>query len=172
MATKRLRLVDQMQAAKTVEEDLRPNLPVTIPANATWTLQAKNLMDQSPEVYAGIVARMADGDSNNTIHKLTRLPKELIRKIRDLHPAAIEAGRKAHLARLEEALHATGERILENVDKVSVGQLPILFGVLFDKNQIASGGATTRVEHIKAPTKEDLDAMFDALPQANATVIE
>lgn len=161
-----------MQAAKTVEEDLRPNLPLTIPSYATWTLQAQDLMNRSPEVYAGIVARMADGDTNRSISKLTGLAIQLIRKIRELHPVAIEAGRKAHLARLEEALHSAGERILENVDKVSVGQLPFVYGILFDKNQLAQGHATSRVEHIKAPTKEELDQMFNALPEANVTVIE
>src|SRR5208283_1544894 len=46
-----LSVVARMKAAKTVEEELRPDLPTTIPAYATLTLQAQELMDQSSEVY-------------------------------------------------------------------------------------------------------------------------
>lgn len=161
-----------MQAAQTVEEELRPNLPAVISENATWTLRAKQLMDESPEAYTGLIARMADGESNKTLVKLTGLPIGLIRKIRELHPAAIEAGKRAVHARLEEALHSVTERLVENVDKLPVTQLAVNAAILVDKTQLLSGNATSRVEHVKPPTKEDLDAFYNSLPQAVASEVK
>lgn len=166
-----LSLVDRMRATKLVEEELRPNLPANIQTNATWLNEAKRIMDESPEVYAGIVARLADGDSNKTLAKLTKLPIELIRKIRELHPQAIEAGRKATYARLEEALQSSAERLADEGHKVPISRLAVHTAILYDKVSMANGQPTARIEHIRAPTKEDLDAMFAALPQANVTEV-
>lgn len=161
-----LSVVDRMKAAKTVEEELRPDLPTTIPAYATLTLQAQELMDQSSEVYAGIVGRLADGDTTASIARLTGLPIQLIRKIRELHPVFIEAGRRAANARIEEALHASAQRLADNVDKIPLRQLPIALGILVDKAQLLTGGPTARVEHKHVPTKEELDAFFNSIPSA------
>jgi hypothetical protein len=167
----RLRITDRIQAAKTVEEELRPNLPAVISDTATWTLRAKQLMDESPEAYTGIIAKLADGESNKSLAGATGLPIQLIRRIRELHPAAIEAGKRAVHSRLEEALHSVVDRLVDNVDKLPITQLAVNAAILVDKTQLLSGNATSRVEHVKPPTKEDLDAFYNSLPQAVATEV-
>lgn len=167
-----LSIVDRMQAAKTVEEVLRPNLPAVIKPTQTWLLEAQRIMNEAPEVYAGIAGRLADGDTNQSISKLTKLPLGLIRKIRELHPAFIEAGRRAANARIEEALHASADRLAKEIAQIPIRQLPVATAILFDKVQLATGQATSRHEIVKAPTKEDLDAYFNTVPQVTVITEE
>lgn len=161
-----------MKATQFVEQELRPALPPEIKTNATWTMAARDLMDSAPEVYAGIVARMADGETNASLAKVTGFSIELMRKIRDLHPQVIEAGRKAAFARIEEALHSAAQRLADNIDTIPVRQLPITLGILVDKVQLLSGGATSRVEKVNVASPADLQAMFDQLPEAQVEKVQ
>lgn len=166
-----LTLVDKMRASKQVEEQLRPDLPALVRPD-TWVSRAKDLMDTQPEIYAGIVNSLADGESVAQLAKRTGFEIQLVRKIRELHPEVIEAGSKAVLSRLGEALHNGSERLANEMDSIPIASLPIAVAVLVDKVQLLSGGATQRIEKINAASPEDLRAMFDALPEANARVIE
>lgn len=173
MGRKRIpKLADKLQAQKLIEEELRPCLPVTIPANATWLQAVNTMMTERPESYAGIVRRLADGDTVPSVVKKTGLPVELVRKIRDLHPEHIEAGRRNAFARLEEALHSGAARLADQIDNVPLQSLPITLGVVFDKIQLIRGEATSRVEHKKIASPEDLQAMFNALPEAKVALVE
>ena len=166
-----LTIVDKLSASKQVEEQLRPDLPAFVRPN-TWISQAKGLMDSQPEIYAGIVNSLADGESCAQLAKRTGFEIQLVRKIRELHPEVIEAGSKAVLSRLGEALHNGSERLANEMHNIPIASLPIAVAVLVDKVQLLSGGATQRIEKINAASPEDLRAMFDALPEANARVIE
>jgi len=166
-------LVEHMQSVQMAEEQLRPQLPARFPAHAIWGLSAKELLDSAPEVYAGIVKRLSDGDTNARVAKVAGIPIELVRKIRELHPQTIEAGRKATHSRMEEALQSASDQLCNqiNAGKIKGSQLAVTFGVLFDKNQIATGGVTQRIERIDVASAQDLQAMFNALPIANAKVV-
>jgi hypothetical protein len=165
-------LASRLQAERMVEEQLRPSLPAHIPANSTWLQSAKDLMDTSPELYAGIVKRLADGDTVPAIQKLTRLPVELIRRIRDLHPEVVEAGIAAAHSRIVESLHNAATRLADNIDDIPLSSLPVSVGILTDKVQLIRGHATQRIERRNVATPEDIKAMFDSLPKAKAVQLE
>lgn len=169
---KRPTLATRLQAERIVEEQLRPALPAHIPSNSTWLLAAQELMDASPEIYAGIVSRLADGEMPSAVARISRQPIEIIRKIRDLHPEVIEAGVQAAFSLTTEALLNAATRLANNTDELSINSLPVGVAVLIDKVQLIRGQATSRVEHKKVLSPEDIQAMFAALPEANATVVE
>lgn len=161
-----------MQSDKLIEEQLRPDLPARIPLSSTWTLAAQELMDTQPLVYTEIVARLIEGATVVQVSKVSKQPKELVRKIRDLHPGVIEAQRKSSVHRLEEALHNATARLADEVHKIPLASLPIATAVLYDKVALATGGATSRqeVKHVKSP--EQMREFFDSLPQAKIIEIE
>jgi hypothetical protein len=166
--------IDRMKATKFIEEQCRPDLPVKINSNQTWALSAQELMNESPEIYAGIVSHLSDGATNHVVARLTSQPVELIRKIRDLHPQLIESGRKAAHARIEEALHLGSTQLVDAIaqGKIKPSQLTVAVGILTDKSQLLSGGATQRVEKVDVKSPEQLKQWFSQLPEAKVIEVE
>jgi hypothetical protein len=97
---------------------------------------------------------------------------EVVRKLRALNPktmARIRANLTMNLTECiqvltEDLLDRHGEMVPEAIGKNlhAVGQL----------HQLLSGGATSRVETRSIASPEDLQKMFEALPSAEATVVE
>lgn len=129
-------------------------------------------MNEQPEVYALVVSKLSDGETVAQIVKDTKQPVELIRKIRDLHPDAIAAGKRAADAMIIESYQAATKRLADNIGKVPVGQLPVAAAILHDKAALITGGVTSRTESRQVKSPDELKEFFESLPKAKAIEIE
>jgi hypothetical protein len=134
--------------------------------------QVDFIASQLPDTHQQIITLLANGHSPFKTSKLTGIDTDVIRLIRDTHPETVER-LKAHLAaNLAEAAQALSERLIDKAHTMRIENVAKALAIAVDKHQLLSGGVTARTEHRTVPTPEELQAMFDSLPRANATVIE
>jgi hypothetical protein len=125
-----------------------------------------------PSAYKQILAFLAEGASPARISEFTTVDAYIIRRIRDSHVEAVEKMKERLVTNLAEASLRLSERMVESADKLKPREIPQSLAVAIDKHQLLSGGVTARTEHRNVPTPEELQDMFNALPRANARVIE
>jgi hypothetical protein len=126
-------------------------------------------MERNPAAYAKIVEFLEAGHSPAGAAALTRTPLATVRKIRNLlGEVAIAAGIRATARNLTEASQLMSERLIDEFDQIPISTLPNALGVIVDRTSLLVGQPTVRIEHRSVPSPEDLKAMFDALPKANA----
>ena len=123
-------------------------------------------IESDPTGYKDIVDRLASGESVNKISRLTGHQPALIRDIIKAHPGSIDSRRSAIVDRLEEAIHATSERLAEDNDKISINRLADVLTETVKNFQLLRGEATSRTETKPIATPEELKRMFDSLPKA------
>jgi hypothetical protein len=134
--------------------------------------QVDCLAQHFPREYEQILTLLANGHSPAKIKKWTGIESDVIRRIRELHPEDVSR-LKAHLAAsLAEAAQCLSERLIAEADTMPITAVTSALSTAIDKHQLLSGGVTARTEHRTVATPEELQAMFDALPKANVTVIE
>jgi hypothetical protein len=67
------------------------------------------------------------------------------------------------------------ERLVRESDQIPINLLPSALSTIVDRASLLHGNPTAIIAHTRAPdalSPEDLQKMFDALPCAQATVIE
>lgn len=73
---------------------------------------------------------------------------------------------------LLEASQVMSERLAREAHELPAKALANALSATIDKAQLLSGGVTQRTETRQVVTREELQALFDALPRAKAKVIE
>ena len=133
------------------------------------------LFEQKPQVYQTIVYCLAEGLGMIRIGKLLKVSPNTVMAVRDREGEAvdIEKGRLANLYRRGARL--AGERIVEDLlddeqaRKIPANQKAVIVGILTEKSELLSGGATSRVAHSPAePSNEDFDAYLASLRRVRA----
>ena len=121
----------------------------------------ERLFKQRPRTYVEIVSLLAEGLGVNRIGRILHVSGHTVRAVRDREPAAI-ATVKERIAR--QAYHGASmcvDAILEDLDdaeirkKIATRDLAVTMGVLVDKAQLLSGGATSRPETITRQADHD-----------------
>jgi hypothetical protein len=125
--------------------------------------QVDTLAVHFASTHEQIITLLANGHSPFKVSQWTGIEADVVRRIRDLHPEALERIKANLAANLAEAAQALSERLIENAHRLRPENIA---------KALLSGGVTARTEHRRVPTPEELQAMFEALPRANATVIE
>jgi hypothetical protein len=129
-------------------------------------------MERDPAAYAKCVELLETGHSPAGVAALAHVPLATVRKIRNLlGEVAIAAGIRATARNLTEASQLMSERLINEFDQIPVHVLPNALGIIVDRASLLSGNPSVRIEHTHVPTPEDLRKMFDAIPQANATIL-
>jgi hypothetical protein len=167
MARPALALADRLALRSFVYNQLRPQLPDAPSVFDERLAQIKRLINEQPELYGRTVQLLCEGLSPKKVAALSGLELETVRRIRSYHPEAIAAAQAQTIQHLREGALSASERMLETLDEIPPEKLAITLGILVDKLQLLTGGATQRTEHRNVPTPEDLQALFDALPSAN-----
>jgi hypothetical protein len=134
--------------------------------------QVDTLSTHFVTTYEQIITLLANGHSPAKIKLWTGIDTDVIRRIRELHPETIERLKQNLAANLAEAAQALSERLIEKAHTMRIENVAKALAIAVDKYQLVSGGVTARTEHRRVPTPEELQAMFESLPKANATVIE
>ena len=128
------------------------------------------LFDQKPEVYQAIVYCLAEGFGMIRIGKLLKVSPNTVMAVRDREGEAVDI-EKARLSNLyRKGARLAGERIVEDLlddeqaKKIPANQKAVIVGILTEKSELLSGGATSRVAHAPAePSNEDFDAYLASL---------
>lgn len=125
-------------------------------------------LDARQELRAVILGALAEGQGTRTVAAAFGVSREVVRALRR---QALESGElDQHKQRLGlDALSLAKEcvdRIRDEIDEMPRASLPIIAGVMVDKAQILTGGATSRIERVDAPSHADLNAWIDSLPRA------
>jgi hypothetical protein len=134
--------------------------------------QVDLLAAQFPKTYEQIVVLLANGHSPSKVTRWTGIETDVVRRIRDRHPETLDQIKRALAVNLAEAAQKLSERLIEDADLLPPAEIAKALAIAVDKHQLLSGGVTARTEHRTVPTPEELQAMFEALPMANAQVIK
>jgi hypothetical protein len=135
-------------------------------------LPLHQLIEQNPSLYAAGVELLSQGLSPTAVSAATSLPLQTTRAISHFIPDYRSVVRSATARNLSQASLRLSEILAEKADQMPLDRIPFALAVTTDKGELLSGGVTARTEHRNIPTPEELQAMFNALPKANATVIE
>jgi hypothetical protein len=119
-----------------------------------------------------VMSLLVNGVSPPKIQVLTGVPAEVTRRIRDLNPKFLRAIKETLATNLAEASQIMTEQLIATAHLMPPEFLAKSIAATIDKYQLLSGGVTARTEVRNVTSPEDLKKMFDALPEAKATVVE
>ena len=134
--------------------------------------QVDTLAAHFSSTHEQIITLLANGHSPFKVSQWTGIETDVVRRIRDLHPETLDRIKQNLAANLAEAATALSERLISEAPNLDPEHIAKALSIAVDKHQLLSGGVTARTEHRTVPTPEELQAMFEALPKANAIVIE
>lgn len=147
-----------------------------VPQNATpldlTEAKRKIVAERMPERYQQAIQLLADGCSPQLVNQFTPIGEDVIRRIRQLHPASIAKIKENVLDNLLEANQVMSERLAREAKDIPTRALPAALAATIDRAQLLSGGVTQRTETRKVVTREELQQLFEALPRAKAKTIE
>jgi hypothetical protein len=130
------------------------------------------LMESRPEVYQKCVDYLESGMSPGGAAALCNISVGLARKIRNLlGPDALHAAIRAAGRNMIESAQLLSERMVNEGHKIPIHLVPQALGTMVDKSLLVTGEPTQRIEVQHVPTHEELQKMFDALPQIKTTPI-
>lgn len=124
--------------------------------------------ERMPEKYRSCLQMLADGWSPHLIDLWIGIGQDVIRRIRQMHPASIAKIKENVLDNLLEASQVMAERLAREAHQLPTERLPNALAAVIDKAQLLSGGVTQRTETKRAVTQEELQALFESLPRAKA----
>jgi len=141
---------------------------------ATGEFTGERLAERRPNVYRLIVELIAEGTlSENQIAKACRVSRNTVAAVRNREGIPIEQVKERIKRNVREALLATSERVLELAPTMSAKDAIIATGVLAEKDALLNGEATHIIGRPGDKAKHaDFNAMLEALPVADATVVE
>ena len=137
------------------------------------TFTGERLYAQRPETYREIVRLLAEGTiSMRQIAAVCAVSTNTVAAVRDREGIPIEALKQQILKSVRLGLQLCAERVVELAPTMSARDAIVGVGVLGEKHQLLSGEATSIVRKEEQVRHEDLNALLDALPAADATVVE
>jgi hypothetical protein len=128
--------------------------------------KARIVADRMPEKYQQVLQMLADGCSPNLVNRFVSIGEDTIRWIKRMHPASIARIKECVLDNLLEASQVMSERLAREAKDIPTHRLANALSATIDKAQLLSGGVTQRTETRKVVTREELQALFEALPRA------
>lgn len=152
--------------------DWRWEIPQDATPHDITEAKVRIVANRMPDKYEQILRLLADGYSPNLINRLVGIGDDVIRRIRQLHPQSIARIKEVVLDNLLEATQVMSERLALEAQHLPTDKLPNALAATIDKAQLLSGGVTQRTETKRVVTREELQALFESLPRAQATVIE
>lgn len=130
------------------------------------------LIEADPDSYRNAVELLSQGLSPKAVSIATGIPVETARCMSHFIPDYRIVVRDATARNLAQSSLRMSEILVDRADQMPIDRIPFALAVTTEKSELLSGGVTARTEHRKVVTPEELQAMFDALPKANASVVE
>ena len=136
------------------------NLPaVTTPEETCPSLfTGQKLAEKDPEKYARIVQSLSEGKPLRRIAKSERVAPETVAAILKRESKSVEAVQSLTAGLTSYASQACIAKIIQKLDEdaIPAGVLPIMFGILRDKERADLGQATSVIEHKASLTIDDV----------------
>ena len=136
------------------------NLPaVTTPEETCPSLfTGQKLAEKDPEKYARIVQGLGEGKPLRRIAKSERVAPETVAAILKRESKSVEAVQSLTAGLTSYASQACIAKIIQKLDEdaIPAGVLPIMFGILRDKERADLGQATSVIEHKASLTIDDV----------------
>ena len=159
-------------------------LDLPIPKQFLETLESKGeftgerLQERKPEVYRACASLLARGASYLSIAKVLSISVNSVSAVSRNEKFPIESEKRAMASTMRLGAGLGAERIVEALSdderakQIPLNQLAIATGILTEKAELLSGGATTRHEWVQpAPSAEDY-AEFLKRMRSEAVTIE
>jgi len=138
----------------------------------------ERLFARDPEKYRMIVSLLAENIGVIKIGRLLSVSPNTVMAVRDRERPRVDIEKQEIATQCRKGARLCTEAIVEKLSSeggrgaVSVRDLAVTAGVLIDKSQILSGGATTRIEHIiQAPEHDDFNDYLASLKPADVQLI-
>lgn len=144
-------------------------------ALAAGRYTAERLQRDKPEIYKSIIRMLGAGMSISQIQRFLAVHHRTVAAVAAREMPSVDDFRKQLTARIAIALQSVTDELVDRINegKLKSGELSHALGVLFDRYQLLTGGATVRIEKIET---EDIHAKLEEflskLPEADVKVIE
>ena len=126
------------------------------------------LIEQNPDLYRSGAELLSQGYSPKAVSLATGIPLQTTRAMTHFISDYRLIVREATARNLSQSSLRMSEVLLERADKMPIDRVPFALAVTVEKSELLGGAATSRIEHKRVVTREELQAMFDALPRAKA----
>jgi hypothetical protein len=146
---------------------------------ASGTYTGERFFSNRPDTYRECCALLAEGIGILRIAKLLHVHPSTIRAVRDREAETIDMAKQMIAKRLRTGAEMCTDAILEALDddkrrlKLAPRDAAVIAGILIDKWQLISGGATSRIEIIDAePEHDDYLRALDDMRRVQAESIQ
>lgn len=132
---------------------------------------AERLFAERPEIYREVVRLSAEDVSIRQIKRLCKVHHRTIEAVRRREGETIDTLKREIGGRC----FSVGRMLIESIEEdVMAGRLKpehkaVTFGIIAEKGQLLTGGATSRVERLEVPERDEFAAYLDNLPVAEVT---
>jgi len=131
----------------------------------------ERLFVQRPETYKATVHLLAQGIGVHRIAAMLNVSHHTVSAVRDREQITIATQKEELGARCLSAARVCLDRLIEEVDTLKPEALAVAVGILVDKGQLLTGGATQRVSTVNEPGLDAFKQFLEGLPRANAQEI-
>lgn len=138
----------------------------SLPEDPAPTQPLAELLEQNSSLYREAVSLLYLGHSTKSVALSTGLPEPLVRSMTVHIAGYFNIVRGSTAANLAQASLRLSELMLEKCDDLPPDRLAFATSIAVEKAALLGGGATARIESKRVISREELQAMFDALPSA------
>jgi hypothetical protein len=118
-----------------------------------------------------VMTLLANGVSPPKIETLIGVDSDVVRRIRDRNPKFLRNIKETIANNLAEASQILTERLVDSAADMPLKHLAQTLSVAVDRMQLLSGGATARTEVRQISSPEELQKIFDSLPNVSTPVL-
>jgi hypothetical protein len=115
-----------------------------------------------------VMTLLANGVSPPKIETLVGVDSDVVRRIRDRNPKFLRNIKEQIANNLAEASQILSERLLDTAPTMPLKHLAQTLSASIDKMQLLSGGVTARSEVRQITSPEELQKIFDSLPNVSS----
>lgn len=123
------------------------------------------IVAKNRERYASIVRCLAEGIGIRATARAFGCSTHTVQAIRDREGLAIATEKKELSTTLGHFARMASERLVDELDRIPIAQLPVAMGIAIDKKAALDGEASAIVEHRsrREPDPEDIRAYLEGL---------
>jgi hypothetical protein len=141
-------------------------------AGFTGTFAADWFEKKKPQAYRAICFALAKGYPARDIAYILKCSIGTISAIAERECNNLPPAKEAILAKLKVGTRLAAERVMELIPELNGHDAVIALGILTDKMLLLSGEANVIVANQReTPTHQDFNQMINALPQADAKLV-
>lgn len=157
-----------MPESKPEQLALYPGIPVEPSKMArAGIFSGERLKAKSPETYSAAMAMLGQGAPIRTIANELKISVNTVLAIKSSEANFIETEKKELAAKMMALASVGVDRLIDKVEDLPIGQLPLLTAIMIDKAVLLNGDATHVIEHREAPKGAAIVDLIKSLPSSD-----